>query len=155
MCHHISTGLYRHFARSDPVSDDSLRGCRTFQRMCGWKTGFCVHIWQERKKKFLFFFLVFIAVFVERTTFSFFFFNNYVSLFLFSDWPGKQGVTFALFSLFEIVPRSSQFIFPGCPPPVLQSVDLRNSSNATCYPVLTCVSLNTLKPFTHNTSESQ
>lgn len=38
-----------------------------------------------------------------------------MSLFLFSDWPRKWGISFALFSLFEIVPWSSQFIFPGCP----------------------------------------
>ena len=91
-------------------------GVGPFKECVGGKLVSVCTFGRREKKSFFFFFLVFIAVFVERTTFSFFFFNNYVSLFLFSDWPGKQGVTFALFSLFEIVPRSSQFIFSRLSP---------------------------------------
>jgi len=58
------------FACSDPISDDSLRGCRIFQRMLGGKL-VSVCTFGKRKKK-VFFFPMFIAVFVERTTYFFF-----------------------------------------------------------------------------------
>jgi len=51
--HHISTSRYKHFACSGPTSDDSLRGCRTFQRMLGVKLVSVCTV-DRRKESFFF-----------------------------------------------------------------------------------------------------
>ena len=117
----------------------------------------CAHLAGE--KKFLFFFPVFIAVFVERTTFFFFlcfFFPQItLSVLVFVLWLAQKARNL-IFSFFSLQDCAMVFpvYFSRLSPLVLQSVDFKNSSNTTC-PVLTCVSMNNLKPFTRDTSERQ